>query len=75
MERNMKIGIIGAGAVGSACLLSLVLRGSAREVVLVDRERKRVEGVVADVQYGALQNRTDSTVAPKPSQKHSSKSK
>ena len=28
----MKVGIIGAGAVGSACLLSLVLRGSAREV-------------------------------------------
>ena len=50
----MKVGIIGAGAVGSACLLSLVMRGSAREVVLVNRDRKRAQGVVTDVQYGAV---------------------
>jgi L-lactate dehydrogenase len=49
----MKVGIIGAGAVGSACLLSLVLRGSAREVVLVNRDRKKARGVVTDVRYGA----------------------
>ena len=49
----MKIGIIGAGAVGSACLMSLVLRGSAREIVVVNRDRKRAEGLVTDVQYGA----------------------
>ena len=49
----MKVGIIGAGAVGSACLLSMVMRGSAREVVLVNRDRKRAQGVVTDVQYGA----------------------
>jgi L-lactate dehydrogenase len=48
----MKVGIIGAGAVGSACFLSLVMRGSAREVVLVNRDRKRAKGVVTDVQYG-----------------------
>jgi L-lactate dehydrogenase len=50
----MKVGIIGAGAVGSACLLSLVLRGSAREVVLVNRDRKKARGVVTDVRYGAV---------------------
>src|ERR1700687_4015771 len=50
----MKVGIIGAGAVGSACLLSIVMRGSAREVVLVNRDRKRAQGVVTDVQYGAV---------------------
>jgi L-lactate dehydrogenase len=50
----MKVGIIGAGAVGSACLLSMVMRGSAREVVLVNRDRKRAKGVVTDVQYGAV---------------------
>ncbi len=49
----MKIGIVGAGAVGSACLLSVVMRGSAREVVLVNRDRKKAQGVVTDVQYGA----------------------
>ena len=48
----MKAGIVGAGAVGSACLLSVVMRGSAREVVLVNRDRKRAQGVVTDVQYG-----------------------
>jgi L-lactate dehydrogenase len=50
----MKVGIVGAGAVGSTCLLSLVMRGSAREVVLVNRDRKRARGVVTDVQYGAV---------------------
>jgi L-lactate dehydrogenase len=50
----MKVGIIGAGTVGSACLLSLVMRGSARKVVLVNRNRKRADGVVTDVQYGAI---------------------
>ncbi len=50
----MKVGIVGAGAVGSACLLSLVLRGSVREIVLVNRNRKRADGVVTDVQYGAV---------------------
>jgi FdhD protein len=29
----MKIGVIGAGAVGSACLLSSITRGIAREIV------------------------------------------
>jgi L-lactate dehydrogenase len=49
----MKIGLIGAGAVGSASLLSLVMRGSACEIVVVDRNRRRADGVVADLQYGA----------------------
>jgi L-lactate dehydrogenase len=49
----MKIGIVGAGAVGSACLLSVVMRTSARTVVLVNRNRKRAQAVVTDIQYGA----------------------
>ena len=47
----MKVGIVGAGAVGSACLLSVVMRGSAREVVLVNRDRKRAQGVVTDERH------------------------
>ena len=50
----MKVGIIGAGAVGSACLTALVARGCAREIVVVNRERKRADGLVTDVQYGAV---------------------
>src|SRR5271155_1666265 len=49
----MKVGIVGVGGVGSACLLSLVTRGIACQVVVVDRTRERAEGVVADLQYGA----------------------
>jgi len=49
----MKVGIVGAGAVGAACLTSLITRGVACEVVLVNRNRKRADGVITDVQYGA----------------------
>src|SRR4051794_5165365 len=49
----MKIGVIGAGAVGSACLLAMVMRGCAREIVVVDLDRKRARGVATDLQYGA----------------------
>jgi L-lactate dehydrogenase len=47
-----KLGIVGVGAVGCACALSCVTRGSAREVVLVDRTRKRAEAVATDLRYG-----------------------
>ena len=49
----MKIGVIGTGAVGSACLLSSALRGVAREIVVVNRDRKRAKAIVTDLQHGA----------------------
>src|SRR3984893_9329241 len=49
----MKIGIIGTGAVGMACAFAVVMRGCASELVLLDRDRKRARGVVADLRYGA----------------------
>lgn len=49
----MKVAIIGAGAVGSACLTALVLRGCAREIVVLDRDAKKAQGLVTDIQYGA----------------------
>ena len=49
----MKVGIIGAGGVGSASLLSLVMRGVACQVVVLDKNHARAKGVVADLQYGA----------------------
>jgi L-lactate dehydrogenase len=51
--RSMKIGVIGAGAVGAACLLATLMRGCAREIVVVNRDRKRAKGVVTDLRYGA----------------------
>jgi L-lactate dehydrogenase len=51
---GMKIGIIGAGAVGSACLTACVQRRIAHEIVVVNRDRKKARGLVTDVQYGAV---------------------
>jgi L-lactate dehydrogenase len=48
----MKLGIIGAGSVGCACTFAAVLRGSAREIVLVNRTRKTAEAVATDIRYG-----------------------
>jgi L-lactate dehydrogenase len=48
----MKIGIVGAGRVGCACALAAVVRGSARNIVIVDRTRKRAEAVATDLRYG-----------------------
>src|SRR6266481_3650031 len=53
-DPSMKVGIVGAGAVGSACLHSLVLQGPAREIVLVNRNRARAKGLITDLQYGAV---------------------
>ncbi len=50
----MKLGIVGAGAVGSACLHSVVMRGAAREIVVVNRNHDRAKGLVTDLQYGAV---------------------
>jgi L-lactate dehydrogenase len=48
----MKIGIVGAGKVGSACALAAVVRGSARAIVMVDRTRERAKAVATDLRYG-----------------------
>lgn len=50
----MKIGIIGMGAVGTACAFAVAMRGCASELVLLDLDRKRARGVVTDLQYGAV---------------------
>ncbi len=49
----MKIGIIGAGAVGAACAMATVMRGCASELVLVNRGRDRAKGMATDMGYGA----------------------
>ena len=48
----MKLGIIGAGNVGCACALSAVNRGTARDIVLVNRTRKTAAAVATDIRYG-----------------------
>jgi L-lactate dehydrogenase len=48
----MKLGIIGTGNVGCAIALAAVTRGSAREIVLVNRTPKVAEAVATDLRYG-----------------------
>jgi L-lactate dehydrogenase len=48
----MKLGIIGTGNVGCAIALAAVVRGSAREIVLVNRTSKTAEAVATDIRYG-----------------------
>ena len=47
----MKLGIIGTGNVGCAIALAAVTRGSAREIVLVNRTSKTAEAVATDLRY------------------------
>jgi len=48
----MKIGIVGMGAVGAATAMAIVLRGRARQLILVNRNRARAKGVATDMRYG-----------------------
>jgi L-lactate dehydrogenase len=48
-----KVGVVGVGAVGQACAFALLLRGSCREIVLVDKVTERATAVATDMRYGA----------------------
>lgn len=45
----MKVGIIGAGAVGAATAYAIVMRGVAREIVLVDVNKVRAQAEADDI--------------------------
>ncbi len=45
----LKVGIVGSGFVGSATAYALVLQGVAREVVLVDLDRKLAQAHAEDI--------------------------
>ena len=46
---RQKIGIVGAGMVGSASAFAMVMRGVGREIVLVDLNRARAEAEANDI--------------------------
>ena len=52
MTNGTKVGVVGAGAVGQACAFALVLRGSCREIVLVDKRPERAAAAATDMRYG-----------------------
>ena len=48
-----KISIIGCGNVGMRYAYALIMKGGVRQLVLVDLDRKRLEGEVMDLSHGA----------------------
>ncbi|MGI5439817.1 lactate/malate family dehydrogenase [Streptomyces shenzhenensis] len=61
----MKVAVVGTGAVGSATALSLVEHGgTCREIVLLDRDTARADGVAADLKTGGATDRSDLTLGP-----------
>ena len=49
----MKVGIIGAGAVGSATAFALIMTGTADKVVLIDINREKAEAEATDIAHAA----------------------
>ncbi len=47
----MKIGIIGAGGVGSATAFALIMRGVARKITLIDQNQKRAQAEAEDIAH------------------------
>lgn len=47
----MKVGIIGAGNVGSATAFALILRGIAREIILIDSNEKKAIAEALDISH------------------------
>jgi L-lactate dehydrogenase len=52
MDAKDKVVIIGAGLVGSTSAYTLMVKGTAREIVLIDIDKERVEGEVMDLNHG-----------------------
>lgn len=57
------VAIVGAGLVGTTTAHALLVSGTASEIVLVGRDRKRVEGHVNDLRDAALYSRPTRIVA------------
>ena len=51
-RRGAKLGIVGAGAVGSTMAYAALMRGAARTVALFDINRAKVEAEVLDLSHG-----------------------
>ncbi|XP_060139928.1 L-lactate dehydrogenase A-like 6B isoform X2 [Globicephala melas] len=51
--RCNKISIVGAGSVGMACAISILLKGLSDELALVDVDGGRLKGETADLQHGS----------------------
>ena len=51
-DRSEKIAIVGAGAVGATIAYACLMRGIARQIMLYDVDRKKVDAEVLDLNHG-----------------------
>jgi L-lactate dehydrogenase len=52
-QTSIKVSVVGAGFVGSTIAYTLVMKGVASDIVLVDVNRDRAEGEAMDIAHGA----------------------
>ncbi|XP_016074938.1 PREDICTED: L-lactate dehydrogenase C chain [Miniopterus natalensis] len=62
---QQKITIVGVGAVGMACAITLLMKGLADELALVDVLEDKLKGELMDLQHGSLFFTTSKIVAGK----------
>ncbi|XP_014323083.1 L-lactate dehydrogenase A chain-like isoform X1 [Myotis lucifugus] len=60
-----KITVIGVGAVGMACAISILMKDLADELAVVDVKGDKLKGEMMDLQHGSLFLRTPKTVSGK----------
>lgn len=60
-----KITVIGVGAVGMACAISILMKDLADELALVDVMEDKLKGEMMDLQHGSLFLRTPKIVSSK----------
>nr|XP_020142140.1 L-lactate dehydrogenase A chain-like [Microcebus murinus]XP_020142141.1 L-lactate dehydrogenase A chain-like [Microcebus murinus] len=60
-----KITVVGVGAVGMACAISILMKDLADELALVDVIEDKLKGEMMDLQHGSLFLRTPKIVSSK----------
>jgi L-lactate dehydrogenase len=60
-----KITVVGVGAVGMACAISILMKGLADELALVDVMEDKLKGEMMDLQHGSLFLKTPKIVFSK----------
>ena len=59
----LKVSVVGAGFVGSTIAYTLMMRGTASDIVLVDVNNEKAEGEAMDISHGAPFAKASSVVA------------
>lgn len=52
-KTSIKVSVIGTGLVGSTIAYTMMIRGVASDIVMVDRNKSRAEGEAMDIAHGA----------------------